>query len=82
MGYPPYFITALGTAKLIGAGVLIIPKLKSLKEWVFAGFTFDVLFALISGAATGYHADVAKASIALVLVLFTYLQFRKQPNHH
>lgn len=78
MGYPPYFIAALGIAKIMGALVLLLPKQRQLKEWVFAGFTFDVVFALISGAATGYHADVVKASVALMVVLLTYMLFRKQ----
>jgi uncharacterized membrane protein YphA (DoxX/SURF4 family) len=77
MGYPPYFIMALGIAKLTGAFVLLLPKLRQLKEWVFAGFTFDVLFALISAAATGYAFDVVKSTVALVFVLVTYASFRK-----
>ena len=41
MGYPPYFITSLGFAKIAGVVVLVIPnKLGWLKEWVFAAFFF------------------------------------------
>src|ERR1700743_3894933 len=47
MGYPPYFITTLGLAKIIGVIALWLPNFKRLKEWVFAGFTFDVIFAFI-----------------------------------
>lgn len=49
MGYPPFFILALGIAKILGFIALIIPNFKKLKEWGFAGFTFDVIFAFISG---------------------------------
>lgn len=50
MGYPPYFILALGISKVLGSVVLLTPKLKRWKEWAFAGFTFDVIFASYRGS--------------------------------
>lgn len=78
MGYPPYFIHTLGVAKVCGAIVLQLPGLYRVKEWVFAGFTFDVMFAWISGWNTGYDADVVKASFAFVVVLMGYFLHRKR----
>ena len=78
MGYRPYFITTLGIAKIIGVMVLLIPnKLHWLKEWVFAAFFFDVIFAFISGYAFGGTAEIIKPVIAFILILITYLLFRK-----
>jgi DoxX-like family len=78
MGYPPYFITALGIAKLAGVIVLLIPnKLLWLKEWVFAAFFFDVIFAFISGYSFVGIIDIVKPGIAFVLILITYIMFRK-----
>ncbi|MCW3120069.1 MAG: hypothetical protein JWM28_4151 [Chitinophagaceae bacterium] len=78
MGYPPYFITALGIAKIIGVNVLLIPgKLVWLKEWVFAAFFFDVIFAFISGYSFAGISGIIKPVIALFLILITYIMFRK-----
>ena len=75
MGYPPYFITTLGISKICGAVVLLIPNLKRLKEWAFAGFTFDVIYAFISGLAISSYADCIKATIVFCILLLTYCLF-------
>jgi uncharacterized membrane protein YphA (DoxX/SURF4 family) len=78
MGYPPLFITTLGIAKILGVSVLLIPnKLNWLKEWVFAAFFFDVIFAIISVYAyTGIYG-IIKPSVAFGLILITYIMFRR-----
>ena len=77
MGYPPYFITLLGIAKLCGVAALLTPKLKTLKEWAFAGFTFDVTFAFFSGYAIASYVDCVKAIVAFIFIMVTYALFRK-----
>lgn len=78
MGYPPYFITALGIAKIAGVIVLLIPnRLSWLKEWVFAAFFFDVIFAFISGYSFPGIIDIVKPGVAFTLILITYIMFRK-----
>ncbi len=78
MGYPPYFITTLGIAKIIGVVVLVIPnRLGWLKEWVFAAFFIDVIFAFISGYSFPGIIDIVKPIIAFILILITYIMFRK-----
>lgn len=78
MGYPPYFITSLGIAKLAGVVVLLIPnKLGWLKEWVFAAFFFDVIFAFISGYSFPGLIDILKPIAAFILIVITYIMFRK-----
>jgi|GEM_PF-639088 len=76
MGYPPYFITTLGCAKIAGALALWLPNFGRLKEWVFAGFIFDVIFAFISGLQIDSTADYGKAAISFVLIVFVYVLFR------
>lgn len=78
MGYPPYFITSLGIAKIAGVLIILIPnKLAWLKEWVFAGMFFDVIFAFISGYSFPGIIDIIKPCVAFVLILVTYIMFRK-----
>lgn len=49
LGYPEYFGVALVVFKVLGALTLIIPAApKRIKEWAYAGFIFDFLFASIS----------------------------------
>ncbi len=48
-GYLPYLGTALSIAKALGTMALILPQLpKQVKEWAYAGFFFDFVFACIS----------------------------------
>lgn len=53
LGYPTYIIAFLGFAKAIGALTLLVPGYKRLKEWVYAGFTFDLAGAMYSSIAIG-----------------------------
>ena len=76
MGYPPYFILTLGIAKVVGVITLWVPYFKRLKEWVFAGFTFDVIFAFISGIQINSSADYLKAAVSFILIMFVYALFR------
>jgi len=49
LGYPQYFGNALVIFKVLGVLALVIPNLpKRIKEWAYAGFVFDFLFASIS----------------------------------
>src|SRR5215471_13749187 len=42
LGYPAYFMTILGTWKVLGAIVVSVPGLARAKEWAYAGMIFDV----------------------------------------
>ena len=53
LGYPPYFMTILGTWKVLGAIVVAAPQLPRAKEWAYAGMTFDLTGAAASRAAAG-----------------------------
>ena len=49
LGYPLYFGNAMVVFKVLGALTLVIPQVpKRIKEWAYAGFAFDFLFASIS----------------------------------
>jgi len=57
LGYPVYFIPFTGFAKLIGAIVILIPGLKTIKEWAYAGLFFDLFGAVYSGIAVAKTVD-------------------------
>lgn len=49
LGYPEYFGNALVIFKILGVLILVIPQIpKNVKEWAYAGFAFDFIFASIS----------------------------------
>jgi hypothetical protein len=53
LGYPAYFMSILGTWKLLGAAALLAPALPRLKEWAYAGMVFDLTGASLSHAISG-----------------------------
>jgi uncharacterized membrane protein YphA (DoxX/SURF4 family) len=78
LGYPPYFITALGIAKIAGVMALLTPVWSKLKEWAFMGFTFDVVFALISNGVTASYADAGRAAVAFCALVLAYAWFLRR----
>ncbi len=67
-----------GVAKLSGITVLLIPnKLFRLKEWVFAGVFFDIIFAFFSKIIVIGAAATIDTVIAFSIVTVTYIMFRK-----
>ena len=70
LGYPRYFVTLLGTWKVLGGIVILVPGLARLKEWAYAGMIFDLTAAAVSSTAIGnawWHV-VAPLSIAAVVM--------------
>jgi hypothetical protein len=53
LGFPDYFRVQLSWAKLAGIALLLAPVPPRLKEWVYAGFAFDLGSALLAHLAVG-----------------------------
>ena len=82
LGYPAYLLTFLGTAKILGVAAVLVPGLPRIKEWAFAGLTFDVTGALYSHLSVGDPPTAwAPAVVALVLVTSAYALHRTRPPH-
>lgn len=78
LGYPEHFIYLLGVFKVAGVITLLIPnRLLRLKEWVFAGVFFDIIFAFFSKLAVLGFAATTDALVAFTMAGVTYLMFRK-----
>jgi hypothetical protein len=77
LGYPPYLLPFLGTAKILGVAAVLAPGIPRVKEWAFAGLTFDVTGALYSHLSVGDPPSAwMPAVIALVLVSCAYAAHR------
>ena len=68
MGYPIYFIQFISVAKLLGSIAILIPGLKSIKEWAYAGLFFDLAGALYSGIATAGKFDPMMLSMLIWII--------------
>ncbi len=66
LGYPLYFIPFIGVAKLLGCIAILIPRLKTLKEWAYAGLFFD----LIGAAYSNIMVDGFQAGLLFMFVIF------------
>lgn len=79
LGYPDYFAHALIICKVLGATALVIPKLHPiLKEWAYAGLTFNLVFALISHAAVDKNIGYMVMPIVIGAILaVSYIYNRK-----
>ena len=79
LGYPEYFGNALVAFKVLGALALIIPKIpRRIKEWAYAGFAFDFIFATISHwAVDGFGGQTIFPLIFLVILAAAYVTGQK-----
>ncbi len=76
LGYPEYFGNALVIFKILGSLVLIIPQVpKRIKEWAYAGFGFDFIFASISHFAVdgvGFQSFFPLIVLGILAVSYVY----------
>lgn len=80
LGYPAYLIPFIGAAKIAGSIVILIPGLKTLKEWAYAGLVFDLVGATYSVIALyGVSTDMAPMLVFYVLFAASYILWKKLP---
>ena len=79
LGYPEYFGNALVVFKILGVLVLLIPQIPArLKEWAYAGFAFDFIFASISHfAVDGMDFQSFFPLIFLGILVASYISYHK-----
>jgi uncharacterized membrane protein len=76
LGYPVYFLSIMGTWKILGVIAILIPKFKLLKEWAYAGFFFAMTGAVISHIASGDRFAEFIAPLIFALLSITSWYFR------
>jgi hypothetical protein len=79
LGYPEYFGNALVVFKVLGVLALVIPQIpKRVKEWAYAGFAFDFIFASIShGAVDGMNVQTIFPLFVLGILAVSYVYYHK-----
>jgi len=80
LGYLPYIMKFLAVAKALGIIAILVPGFRRLKEWAYAGFTFDLLGACVSFVATGFPvAQWAPFLIpGLLFIAMSYIYWHKK----
>jgi hypothetical protein len=78
LGFPNYFTFFIGIAKILGSIVILIPGLKTLKEWAYAGLAFDLAGAIYSVISVdGLQPQMLIMLIWVVLFVLSYVFYRK-----
>jgi len=79
LGYPRYIIPFLGVAKLLGAIVILIPGLKRIKEWAYAGLFFDLTGATYSAIAKeGFQLPMLFMILPMGFLFLSYFLWHKK----
>jgi hypothetical protein len=66
----------LGIGKLAGAIVLLLPRLSTLKEWAYAGFTFMWIAAFVAHYLAG---DGALSFLPVILIGLLAVSYVTRP---
>lgn len=77
LGYPVYILNILGVWKLLGAVALLVPRLPILKEWAYAGVTFNMTGAIVSHLYSGN--GVTKVLPPLMFLAVTAISWALRP---
>ena len=80
LGYMPYIIKFLAVAKGLGIIALLVPGFRRLKEWAYAGFTFDLIYATYSFIKVGDPLSgwAPMFGFIIILGLAYYFHIKKQ----
>jgi hypothetical protein len=79
LGYPLYFIPFIGVAKVLGVMAILVPGFHKLKEWAYAGLTFDLIGATFSIIASGAPlANWAFMVLPLSLAFASYVFYHRK----
>lgn len=77
--YPIYIMPFMGVLKILGALTLLLPGLKTLKEWAYAGFAFNCILAAYSWASIQAGAGpVMIPLVVLAVLMLSYYLFKKR----
>jgi len=79
LGYPEYLNPFLGVAKLLGVIALLVPGFPRIKEWAYAGFTFDLVGATYSIIAKGTPFSSWVFMLVFIAILVaSYVYYHKK----
>lgn len=83
LGYPDYFAYALIYSKVLGVLAIALPKIQGkLKEWAYAGLTFNLIYAFISHACVDQNIGFMLLPLVILGILaVSYIYNNKIQNN-
>lgn len=79
MGMPAYLIPFVGVAKALGVIAILVPGYPRVKEWAYAGLTYDLIGAVYCVASCGKPVSTwAPMLILIVLAVAAYTMYHKR----
>lgn len=82
LGYPDYFAFALIICKVLGVIAIALPSIpEKVKEWAYAGLTFNLIFAVLSHTIVDGNAGYIALPIVIlgILALSYYYHLQLKP---
>lgn len=82
LGYPDYFAYALIICKVLGVLAISYPKAPvKLKEWAYAGLTFNLIFAFISHACVDKNIGFMLTPLVILGILVVSYLYNNKIQH-
>lgn len=79
LGFGPHIMPMLSVLKVLGCITLLVPGFLRLKEWAYAGFTFDLIGAVYSFIAAGDPPAMwAPILLGFVFIAMSYIYWHKK----
>lgn len=83
LGYPDFFAYTLIVCKVLGATAIAITRLPAkLREWAYAGLSFNLLFAVISHCIVDGNSGFILMPVVVGVILFISYRFQPQAVQH
>jgi hypothetical protein len=80
LGYPAYLGYILGAAKLLAMAAIFYPGTRLLREWAYAGLTFELIGAFISHISS--HDPVTTALAPALVLGFVWASYLLRPEKY
>jgi hypothetical protein len=79
MGYKPYVLQLLAVGKILAIIAILVPGFPRIKEWAYAGLTFDLVGATFSMYVSGFPVSAwAPMFIFIALLVCSYILYHKR----
>ncbi|HRB76109.1 MAG TPA: DoxX family protein [Niabella sp.] len=84
LDYPFYFVQLISWARIIGPITILIPGLKTIKEWAYAGLFFNLSGVIISRVAVTGQFDQMMLTLLCWIVpsILSYYYWKKKNNRY
>ena len=79
LGYPDYFAYALVICKVLGVIAITLPNIPpKVREWAYAGLTFNLIFAFLSHAFVDKNIGYMLLPLVILAILVTSYSYKNK----